>query len=235
MHTKSWISGAAAAIAATVLAGAVTPASATVVDISAGPTGNGCTTCFGGPLVLSPGETVTLDNEGVGPNQLTLGPGTYSITNAATNGNFSAWRFDSGSQDWAWNFVIGTDNGDNTANVLDVGWIGGPNFTVPASFTSQAGVADATGVTTYRFGTVLDSNGSTAGYHDTFTLGATTTLDFFVVDGFLGDNVGGVALNIQPVSATAAVPEPATWGLMIAGLGLTGIALRRRRLTTAPV
>ena len=142
---------------------AVAPTAAMEVDISAGPTGNGCTVCFGGPLVLNPGETVTLENEGVGPLQRTLGPGTYSITNAATSGNFSAWRYDGGSSDWAWNFVIGSDNGDNTANVVDVGWVAAP-------FPSQNEVADATGVATYRFDTVLDPDGSTAGYSDTLTL-----------------------------------------------------------------
>ena len=76
------------------------------VDISAGPTGNGCTICFGGPLALSQGETVTLDNEGVGASQRTLSPGTYSTKNAAITGNFAAWRFDGGNGDWAWNFVI---------------------------------------------------------------------------------------------------------------------------------
>lgn len=32
---------------------------------------------------------------------------------------------------------------------------------------------------------------------------------------------------------TAAVPEPATWGMMIAGFGLAGAAMRRRRATIA--
>jgi PEP-CTERM motif len=167
---------------------------------------------------LSPGETVTLDNEGVGALQRTLGPGTYSIKNAEASGAFSAWRFDSGSGDWAWNFVIGSDNGDNTANVLDVGWVNAP-------FSSQSGVADATDVATYRFDTVLNSHGSTVGYSDTLTLTSTTTLDFFVVDGFLSDNIGGVALEIDPVAAPTSAPEPSTWAMLIlgfAGLGFMG-------------
>src|SRR6202035_4998628 len=109
------------------------------------------------------GQTVTLDNEGVaGPLQRTLGPGTYSIKNAATSGNFSAFRYDGGGSDWAWNFVIGSDNGNNTANVLDVGWVDAP-------FPSQSGVANATDVATYRFDKVLDPHGSTASYSDTLT------------------------------------------------------------------
>ena len=40
------------------------------------------------------------------------------------------------------------------------------------------------------------------------------------------------AIEVQ-VLREAAVPEPASWALMIAGFGLTGAALRRRRYRTA--
>lgn len=36
-------------------------------------------------------------------------------------------------------------------------------------------------------------------------------------------------INVTPVTAVAAVPEPATWGMMIAGFGAVGFAMRRRR------
>lgn len=40
--------------------------------------------------------------------------------------------------------------------------------------------------------------------------------------------------NTQYVTATiTAVPEPAAWALMIAGFGLTGVSLRRRRVLAA--
>ncbi|PZQ42179.1 MAG: hypothetical protein DI570_29865, partial [Phenylobacterium zucineum] len=35
------------------------------------------------------------------------------------------------------------------------------------------------------------------------------------------------------VFGTGAIPEPGTWALMIAGFGLAGAALRRRRAQTA--
>ena len=41
------------------------------------------------------------------------------------------------------------------------------------------------------------------------------------------------AIDNVSFSAVAAVPELATWMMMIAGLGLTGASLRRRRVTTA--
>lgn len=34
------------------------------------------------------------------------------------------------------------------------------------------------------------------------------------------------------VSAAGAVPEPATWGMMILGFGMAGASMRRRRRTT---
>jgi hypothetical protein len=43
-------------------------------------------------------------------------------------------------------------------------------------------------------------------------------------------------LDYAPLTLSAApgaVPEPATWALMIAGFGLTGAAMRRRRVTAA--
>ena len=39
--------------------------------------------------------------------------------------------------------------------------------------------------------------------------------------------------NIDDISLTAAVPEPATWGLMIVGFGIVGVSMRRRQAAVA--
>ena len=50
-----------------------------------------------------------------------------------------------------------------------------------------------------------------------------STLYFGVTDGNYGDNGGAFRITISNV------PEPASWALLIAGFGLTGAAMRRRR------
>lgn len=53
-----------------------------------------------------------------------------------------------------------------------------------------------------------------------------------VTTGFGNDDVGEYRLEINQVGA-GAVPEPSTWAMIIAGFGIVGGALRRRRRTLA--
>ena len=54
-------------------------------------------------------------------------------------------------------------------------------------------------------------------------------LDYFRTWGELP--APGAILTTPPVAA--AVPEPATWAMMIGGFGLTGFAMRRRQAAVA--
>jgi hypothetical protein len=201
-------------------------AQAATVYIDAGGAngGWGCTTCFGGPGAVDDiGSTVTLVNYNkAGPLQLTLGPGTYEVTNASQSlSDYSAWRFDGGATDWAWNFVIGTDNGDNTADILKVGSLSG---VLPDQATWQS----STDRDSYYWDNgahLISTSIATTAYRTTFTLAATTVLDFFVVDGYLPDNAGGVALNINAIATT---PIPAALPLFLTGIAGLGFAARRR-------
>ena len=45
-----------------------------------------------------------------------------------------------------------------------------------------------------------------------------------------GIEIGDPRTGVTLIGSAAAVPEPASWALMIAGFGLTGAAMRRRRV-----
>ena len=57
---------------------------------------------------------------------------------------------------------------------------------------------------------------------DTNTVGRYVTID---ITSFYGASGG---LNEVEVFGTSAVPEPATWAMMLAGMGMVGFAMRRR-------
>ena len=68
---------------------------------------------------------------------------------------------------------------------------------------------------------------SSLGQFQTVSGSAFGTVDYLVFDGTGGD--GGFELDNAVFGAvTAAVPEPASWALMIVGFGMVGGALRRR-------
>ena len=53
------------------------------------------------------------------------------------------------------------------------------------------------------------------------------------IDAADGSGPAIVGLSGHDYATSAAIPEPATWGLMIGGFGLAGAALRRRRAVAA--
>ena len=68
----------------------------------------------------------------------------------------------------------------------------------------------------------------------TFTPTTTSAVLGFIAHGPVGVPPFAMLDNVSLRSATAAVPEPATWALMIVGFGmLGGMARRRRALVTA--
>lgn len=175
-------------------------AAGTIVNIDATTTG-----CFDysrcGGEHLGPGSYI-------GPleasSPITLGPGTYTVTNAAGMGGalYDAWRFNGNDSNWIWAFMA-TDHATQTVVINSL------YQADPATF-----VGDHTSVANSTYA---------HNYSGTFTLAQTTTLDFFTEDYAPGDNAGGASILITPV------PEPGEWAALTAGLGVVGLAARRRK------
>jgi hypothetical protein len=230
MKTRLNLSVLAMGVATWVVCGT---AQAGVIDINA--TVSGCSQCSGVSQV-TPGTTIT---DLYSPVQVVLGAGTYSVTNAATTGMYSAWNFEGPvSSNWVWSFVAAIDTGGGTGTSLLDDYIGGTASYPNGVYATQALAAGATGISTYDDLTTL-SGTSTAGFVDSFTLASTKTVDFFIDDYGLGDNAGGIALNVTCASGAcasvtqSAVPEPGSIGLTLAGLTGFAMAIRRVRRRAA--
>ncbi|HWL48217.1 MAG TPA: PEPxxWA-CTERM sorting domain-containing protein [Sphingomonadaceae bacterium] len=155
---------------------------------------------------------------------LALAAGTYTATFTRTADNqdadytaFSRWSSNTGCDSagancrQGWELSAGYKIGDTLTTFGDAGGTGnyGPTATPDDAFYASAEQVFAAGAGLYSA---------------TFTLASAGNVGFYIYDNNVGDNRGGISLSL-----TSAVPEPATWGLMIAGFGLIGMAARRRR------
>jgi hypothetical protein len=172
------------------------PASATVVNISAVTTG--CTPCNGSPHPQV-GDTLA---SVISPVQLTLDPGTYTVTNGdgalGANPDFTAWNFNSSGNNWIWTFLIINDA--NLQVIMD-GCCGAQVYS-----TQAAAAADP----------------FAQNFSQMFMLTQRTTLDFVTEDYGPGDNLGGVALEITPEPSVALLHLASIAGFVSLG------ALRKR-------
>jgi hypothetical protein len=100
-----------------------------------------------------------------------------------------------------------------------------PNLQGPAGSTTTASRNGSGSVVRADFG----SNGLEAGGQTSATYIFRTNATNYSVGGTFTTQDGSVAqrANFQPIAA--AVPETATWAMMILGMGAVGFAMRRRR------
>ncbi|WP_254602811.1 PEPxxWA-CTERM sorting domain-containing protein [Sphingomonas bacterium] len=116
-------------------------------------------------------------------------------------------------------------NGYSYANVY-INYIRGLYPTQPSDYFAVNGFVPAGG----------DAFGNTAGSGVTLStrLPSGTARSLPVdLSGQVFTGGAGIAFGSVTVSAEPAVPEPATWAMMIGGFGLAGAALRRRRTSVA--
>lgn len=66
----------------------------------------------------------------------------------------------------------------------------------------------------------------------TYTFTANRNADYNLLFTFASGNTPAKDVLLDGISVTA-VPEPSTWAMMIGGLGLVGVALRRRKTTVS--
>ena len=103
--------------------------------------------------------------------------------------------------------------------------VAGKTYTLSLEYSANNGVSNPTAAIIVNGAALGSLTGGTTWkqFSTTFTgTGAPMTVAF---DETYGANSGGVFLDNISV---AAVPEPATWAMLILGLGLTGVMLRRR-------
>ncbi|MBO9576863.1 MAG: PEPxxWA-CTERM sorting domain-containing protein [Sphingobium sp.] len=148
-----------------------------------------------------------------------------------------------GGLDWAWASPCSPTGCSNGADPLDLSFQGAFGWRLPtaAEFAARPqasdfafrganvpfGGADANGTT---FPGAIPTDGACAAAY--FTAGAFNHCDYN--DGNIGAIFGnpvyaGVA-NVETWLVRGGVPEAGTWAMMIAGLGLTGLAMRRRKI-----
>ncbi len=106
-----------------------------------------------------------------------------------------------------------------------------PNLQGPAGSTTTASRNGSGSVVRADFG----SNGLEAAGQTSATYIYRTNATNFNFGGTFTTQDGSVAQrpNFQPI--TAAVPEPATWAMMLFGFGAMGFAMRRKRTVTTNV
>ena len=89
------------------------------------------------------------------------------------------------------------------------------------------------GITSQLFSQLLPNGAqlSTIGYSLTSNLLAGEALDFLITSG--GTNFSDGTMISGTIATAAAVPEPASWAMMIGGFALAGAALRQRQARIA--
>jgi len=115
----------------------------------------------------------------------------------------------------------------STTNLLGLNFTGtASGCSAPFNTFGQGSVSAVTGVHDLTFGGTCEGSYDTLSQIVNTTIGASYTLNF----SFTNVGQGGNGLRVSTGALPAgAVPEPATWAMMLLGFGGMGFALRRTR------
>lgn len=144
----------------------------------------------------------------------------YTFTSSAGSGTFSI-DFDNVSQSYslsAFDFLLGSTSFDTSnTGILTLG-------SPPSVVGAQLG-GTVSGVN------VLDGTGTNDDFSFAVIFAANPTIISMVYQ--LAGTQGTFFSDVTISEVPSAVPEPATWAMMLIGLGAIGLATRRRRETQA--
>ncbi len=174
-----------------------------------------------GATVINLSGVNNASTDGSNAQSLSLDAGTYNVT--FTQGQYTAFN--------RWSSSSGCDtNGENCRQ----GWedsarIGIGSTTSPTFYFGDGNASGDYGPKPHGayYETASDAFTHAAMYSLNFTLSAPTDVYFWIYDNNVGDNQGGVSLQV------VRVPEPAGWPFLMAGFVLLGLVLRRRRVVSA--
>lgn len=240
---KTFICGGAAAamsllLAAPAWAGAITVAATTDIWLAGQPDGTVATGNFGSDV--APDNSPVLISTTGGTTFTFAASGSTSVDGGCFAGPDGGCYPDESSFGVGPANGIGTYQGPSDALIgvfLDASTPSGTGGPASLDFTDPS-VVSLAGFTPllnqiFFIGDGLTGPGDGSGSVQTFLAPTGATRLYLAVADSYGSSTGNLGSLDVTYDATGGVPEPAAWALMLAGFGLTGAALRRRRTLAA--